>query len=191
MHRSVFTFSAAALALVAVTLPPAWAASDATALKSKAGKSTPQMIAEGATPIPFALQDLDGKTVKLSDYLGKKAVLLGFWSFFCAPCREEMPVLDELGKKFGPQGLEIVTVNLDGPKLEKAVRKYMEGGAYSFRVLWEEVEGTTYKTADAYGVLGTPSVILISKAGKVSWTHAGREETPVLEAEIRKALGGK
>lgn len=191
MHRTAFTTSLAALALVSVALPRAWAASDPTALKGKAGAPPSQMIAVGAAPIPFALQDLEGKTVKLSDFLGKKAVLLGFWSFFCGPCREEMPVLDELAKKFGPQGLEVVTVNLDGPKLEKAVRKYMEAGPYSFRVLWEEFEGTAYKTADSYGVLGTPSVLLISKAGKVSWTHAGREETPVLEAEIRKALGSK
>lgn len=163
------------------------AAGEATAVKGR--KTDPSgMLAAGSDPIPFALQDLEGNTVALADYQGKKAVLIAFWSFFCGPCREEIPLLDEITRKYADQGVEMLAINLDGPKLEKAVKQYVAAGNFAFRVLWEEMEGTQYKTADAYGVLGTPSSVLIGLDGKVSWTHVGREEGPVIEEAIRKAL---
>ena len=153
------------------------------------GADAANLIKVGAAPIPFSLQTPDGDVVEMEDYLGEKAMLLTFWSFFCGPCREEIPLLDELTKKYADDGFEMLAINLDGPKLDKAVRKYMESNGYTFQVLWEEIEGVSYKTADAYGVVGTPSLVLIGKNGKIAWTHVGREEVPVMDAQIRKAVG--
>lgn len=170
-----------------VGMSPA-AASEATALKGKS--ETPDgLISAGADPAPFSLQDLDGNTHALTDHKGSSAVLLAFWSFFCGPCREEIPLLDTIGKKYADKGFEIWAINLDGPKLEKAVRKYMSSNNFTFRVLWEEIEGISFKTADSYGVVGTPTLVLIGKDGKVSWAHVGRENPDRIEAEIQKALG--
>ncbi len=166
---------------------PVARAAEATALKGKEA-SPAGLIQVGAAPIPFALRDLDGQVVKLEDYIGKQAVLLAFWSFFCGPCREEMPLLDQLFKKYRAKGLVMLGINLDGPKLEKAVRRYMESNGFTFRVLWEQIEGIRYRTADAYGVAGTPTMVLIGRNGKVTWTHVGREEPRKIEEEIRKAL---
>ncbi len=189
--RSATRLRALALSMLLVCAATAQAASESSALKGKAGPPPSDMIAVGADPVPFSLKDLDENTVRLEDYLGKKAVLLAFWSFFCGPCREEIPLLDELTKKYSAQGLEMLAVNLDGPKLKKAVQKYVTDGNYGFRVLWEEMDGANYKTADAYGVAGTPSVVLVGKNGKVSWTHVGREEGPKIEAEFKKAVAAK
>ncbi len=167
---------------------PAGHAAEATALKGKEA-SPAGLIQVGADPIPFALRDLDGQVIELGDYVGKRAVLLTFWSFFCGPCREEMPLLDQLFKKYEGKGLVMLGINLDGPKLEKAVRRYMESNGFTFRVLWEQIEGIRYKTADAYGVAGTPTLVLIGRDGKVAWTHVGREEPQKIEEAIRKALG--
>ncbi|GAB4262986.1 MAG: hypothetical protein Kow0092_13590 [Deferrisomatales bacterium] len=163
-------------------------AGDATALKGRAGGPATQLIQVGAEPVAFTLKDLEKLDVSLEDYRGDKAVLLTFWSFFCGPCREEIPLLDTLGKKYAAEGFEILAINLDGPRLEKAVRKYMASNGFTFRVLWEELEGVSYVTADAYGVVGTPTLVLIGKDGKVSWTHVGRETPERIEAEVRKAL---
>ncbi len=166
---------------------PAGHAAEATALKGKEA-SPAGLIPVGADPVPFALRDLDGQVVKLEDYVGKQAVLLAFWSFFCGPCREEMPLLDQLYKKYESRGLVMLGINLDGPKLEKAVRRYMESNGFTFQVLWEQIEGIRYKTADAYGVAGTPTMVLIGRNGKVAWTHVGREEPQKIEEAIRRAL---
>ena len=167
----------------------ALAGSAPASAKSAEGGDEAGLIAVGAAPIPFALQTPDGDVVEMEEYLGEKAMMLAFWSFFCGPCREELPLLDELTKKYAENGFELLAINLDGPKLDKPVRKYMDSNGYTFQVLWEEIEGINYKTADAYGVVGTPSLVLIGKDGTVNWTHVGREELAVLDAKIRKAVG--
>lgn len=184
LHLRASLSLAAALLLAAPALSSA--AEPSTALK---GKTEPagSLIAEGSKAVPFDLQDLDGKSVTLDSYAGKKAVLIAFWSFFCGPCREEIPLLDEVVKKY-KDGLDMLAVNLDGPKMDKAVRKYMGSNGFGFRVLWEKIEGVRYVTADAYGVAGTPTVVVVSKGGKVTWAHVGRADAPKIEAEVKKAI---
>lgn len=167
--------------------PASRAADQSTALKGKAGEAPEALLAAGAAAVPFNLQDLDGKPVSLEGAAGK-AVLLCFWSFFCGPCREEIPLLDDVFKKFNKDGFEMYAINLDGPKMEKAVRNYMTKSGFGFRVVWEKIEGVKYVTADAYGVAGTPTLVLIDRKGKVTWSHVGRAEAPQIEAQVKKAL---
>src|SRR5207244_10043547 len=69
-------------------------------------------------PAPeFTLQSLDGKTVRLADFRGK-GVLLKFWATWCQPCKIEMRWLVELQKQYGPQGLQVDGVGLEGGRLE-------------------------------------------------------------------------
>ncbi|MBI5017075.1 MAG: TlpA family protein disulfide reductase [Deltaproteobacteria bacterium] len=180
----------AASLLLAATTASSLAAEPSTALKGKV-EPAGALISEGVPAIAFDLQDLDGKSVTLESFKGKKAVILVFWSFFCGPCREEIPLLDEVVKKYAKDGAEMLAVNLDGPKMEKAVRKYMTSNGFGFRVLWEKIEGVHYITADAYGVAGTPTLVMVGKGGKVSWAHVGRAEAPKIEAELKKALAAE
>ena len=60
----------------------------------------------------FVLTDLQGNTVKLSDLRGK-AVVLNFWATWCPPCKEEIPWLVDLQKRYGSQGLQIVGISMD------------------------------------------------------------------------------
>jgi thiol-disulfide isomerase/thioredoxin len=188
LHLRAFVMLTAGFLLAGPTA--GLAAEQATTLKGKA-EPAGSLVAEGAPGIPFNLQDLDGKSVTLESFAGKKAVLLTFWSFFCGPCREEIPLLDEIVKKYAKEGVEMLAVNLDGPKMDKAVRKYMSSNGFGFRVLWEKIEGVRYITADAYGVAGTPTLVLLTKGGKVSWAHVGRAEAPKIEAEVKKALAAE
>jgi thiol-disulfide isomerase/thioredoxin len=87
----------------------------------------------GSDSLPFTLPDLDGKDVSLSQHLGQRAVLLVFWSLFCGPCREELPLLDQIAKKFEGQGLEVLAINLDGPRMDSAVRRYATSGGFALR----------------------------------------------------------
>ena len=61
----------------------------------------------------WQLKDLDGKTVKLSDFKGK-VVILDFWAIWCGPCRVQIPVLKALQEQYAAQGLTVVGVSVAG-----------------------------------------------------------------------------
>jgi len=61
---------------------------------------------------PFSVTTLDGQQISLDDLEGK-AVLMDFWATWCAPCREALPHIREIAKKFDGQPLVILSVSLD------------------------------------------------------------------------------
>ena len=64
-------------------------------------------------PAPdFTLSDLEGKEVSLSG-LKDKVIVLTFWSIWCNPCRQELPVLDALDKRYQERGLKVIGVTID------------------------------------------------------------------------------
>ena len=63
-------------------------------------------------PAPnFTLKSLSGKNLKLSEMTGN-VVLINFWASWCGPCREEMPLLNALHKKYEPLGFTVLGVNV-------------------------------------------------------------------------------
>ncbi|HVM98184.1 MAG TPA: TlpA disulfide reductase family protein, partial [Candidatus Acidoferrales bacterium] len=69
--------------------------------------------ARSGFPAPdFALTNLDGRTVRLSDFRGK-IVFLNLWATWCPPCREEMPSMEQLHRRFESQGLVMLAVSED------------------------------------------------------------------------------
>lgn len=184
--RRFWILAAAAALLISLTTAVSSLASDATPRKVEA--AAVPLAAVGSDPIDFTLKKLGGEPVELKSLLGKKAVMLVFWSLFCGPCQEELPAVNTVYKQYADKGLEVFAVNLDGEKRTKAVEKYMEKQGFSFSVLWEIIEGVNYVTADAYGVAGTPTLVLIGKDGKVSFTHVGKTELEDLEKATKAAL---
>jgi peroxiredoxin len=79
----------------------------------------------------FTLTDLNGKSWTLKDLKGK-VVLLNFWATWCPPCRKEMPDLETLYRRFGPQGL--VILGIDDEEAEK-VKPYITQQGVTYTVL--------------------------------------------------------
>ena len=175
--------------LAAVLIASGTALASSTPRKSEGGVQP--LVTAGSDPVMFKLEKLGGGQVDLKDDLKNKAVILVFWSLFCGPCQEELPVVDQLYKKLASKDVVVYAINLDGEKRGKAVEKYMEKQGFKFTVLWEVIDGITYVTADAYGVPGTPTTILIGKKGKVSYTHVGQESFENLEKAVNEALAEK
>lgn len=119
--------------------------------------------AKGKLAPEITLNNLNGQTVKLSDYRGK-IVILNFWASWCPPCKSEMPELNEAAREFA-SGADAVllTVNLtDGSRetVDKA-RKYIADNNYSMTVLLD----TQSKAANAYNITSIPTTYVIDKQG--------------------------
>jgi peroxiredoxin len=146
--------------------------------------SAPRAAAGAAAP-DFALQSLDGRTVRLSDFKGK-AVLLNFWATWCGPCRAEIPWLAELSKKYRGQGLEIVGVSMDeGDRGRARVGPFIQQRNVSYTILFGDES-----VAAAYdGVPVLPQTFIIGRDGRILGSVSGSRKKAQLELGAQAALG--
>jgi thiol-disulfide isomerase/thioredoxin len=116
------------------------------------------------------------------DELKGHAVILDFWATWCGPCREEAPILDRVAKRFKSSGLVVIGVSQDDGR---------EDGA-----AWAKANHLTYpiafdgdrSAARAYGVEVLPTLVVISKSGKVIARRTGMTDSEELERLVNQAL---
>ncbi|MDZ5472749.1 TlpA disulfide reductase family protein [Bacillus sp. 31A1R] len=104
----------------------------------------------------FELKNLEGKTVKLSDYAGKK-VMLNFWATWCPPCKAEMPDMQKFYKEAGDD-IVILAVNID-PQYD--VAGFAKEMNISFPILLDEKD----KVSTVYKILTIPTTYFIDEKG--------------------------
>ncbi len=145
----------------------------------------PAFALQGGSRAPeIGLSDLNGRSIRLAR-LRNQVVLVDFWASWCAPCRQEMPVLNSLYAKYKAQGFTVIGVNLDRE------RRNMRGFLQRTRVAFPVVHDAEHRVASRYRPPKMPSSYLIDKNGLVRYVHAGfrgKADAKKLEAEIRKLL---
>lgn len=111
--------------------------------------------------IDFELMSISSGIIKLSDIVGKKIVLLNFWTTWCPFCVKEIPELKNLASTYSNKGLEIIAVNIREP--EKVVRKFVTDKAINYPVVLD----LTAEVAQKYRVRGIPTNFLINHKGEI------------------------
>jgi thiol-disulfide isomerase/thioredoxin len=130
----------------------------------------------------FALESLDGKTMRLSDLRGK-AVLLNFWATWCGPCKIEMPWFVDLQKQYGSQGLQIVGVAMDDASKEDIAAFAKDMGVNYPILIGKESVGDQYG-----GVPALPESFFISRDGRIVDKIVGLIGKAEIEDAVKKAL---
>jgi len=114
----------------------------------------------------FSLTNLEGKTVKLSDYKGK-IVVLDFWATWCGPCRESLPHMQELVNQYKGKDVEFFFVNtMENNKpeeIKKLVSQFISKNKFNINVLYD----INNQTSKNYKVNGIPTEIIIGKDGNI------------------------
>jgi len=136
----------------------------------------------GAESPDFAMSDLHGNEIKLSDFKGK-VVLIDFWASWCGPCRRENPHVVKLYEKYQDDGFEILGVSLDNSqaKWEQAVAKD--------QLTWPQVsdlKGWKNEVAQMYSVKSIPHTVLLDKEGKIL---AHKLRGPALDNALKEIFG--
>lgn len=118
-------------------------------------------------PAPdFTLKSLGGKNLKLSEYAGD-VVMLNFWASWCGPCRKEMPLLNDLHKKYESLGFVILGVNVEQEL--KLAKSFLKETPVSFPIVFD----SSNQVSQAYDVIAMPTTVMIDRNGKVRYLHKG------------------
>jgi peroxiredoxin len=135
----------------------------------------------------FTAADVDGKTFRLSDHLGKSVVLLDFWSTFCEPCKAEFPHLRALYDEQKSKGLLVVGVAMDGPETVADVHAFVKRFELDFPV----VTDPDSRIASLYDPKKSmPLSVLISRSGRIAVVREGYNpgEEKLVAADVAKEL---
>jgi len=103
----------------------------------------------------------DGQPVMLSDFKGK-VVLLNLWATWCAPCRKEMPHLNELQEKLGGDQFEVVALSVDRGSAQKSKEFLMEVGATALKFYHDP----SAKAGFSLMAIGMPTTLLFDREGR-------------------------
>ncbi len=130
----------------------------------------------------FALEDITGKVVRLSDFDGQVR-LVDFWATWCAPCREEIPTFNELQEKYGSKGFKLLAVAMDDDPA-KVVPPFVDAYDVGYTVLLGKEE-----IAEAFGpIVGYPTAFLVDRQGRIVDSWVGVVPRKILEDSIRSLL---
>ena len=121
---------------------------------------------EGQSAPDFALKSSTGENLRLSEYRGD-VVMINFWATWCGPCRQEMPLLDELYNRYERVGFNLLGVNIDDDS-RRAMQMIEELGV-DFPVLFDDRK----EVSKLYEVEAMPVTVLVDREGNVRYVHHG------------------
>jgi peroxiredoxin len=125
-------------------------------------------VAAGASAAApdFTLPTRDGGRLSLDELKGQ-VVMINFWATWCGPCRQEMPLLQQIQAKYEPLGFTLLGINVEPDSA--AAQTWLAQVPVSFPILFDRQN----KVAESYGVQGMPSSVFIDRSGNVRFVHRG------------------
>ena len=139
-------------------------------------------IPVGETPPAVTLESLTGDSVPLSQWIGKKPVIIEFWATWCPICAELLPRMEAAQKKFGDRA-EFLVVAVAVNQSKNSVRRHLERDPMPFTFLWDG-DGAAVR---AFQAPSTSYVAVLDAKGRVVYTGVGADQD--IEAAIERAVG--
>ena len=137
-------------------------------------------------PAPaFAATTLDGAEVGIEDLTGDP-FMLNIWATWCAPCREEMPELQELHDRYADQGFQVVGVSVDDRGSLGTIEAFIAEIGIDFPIYHD----ASWEIVDSYSLLGLPGTFLVDGEGTVvrRWMGPFRPMEEDVQEDVRELL---
>lgn len=149
-------------------------------------EATTQDSQSGKTLVPdFSLKDLNGNTVKLSNYRGE-VVILNFWAVWCKYCKQEMPDLNKLNNELQKKNKAVILA-VDVQEPHDTVKNYLSSNNIDLKVLLDQ-DGSLSQT---FGVSGFPTTFVINKDGTLYTYISGTTNKETLLEILNKIEKGE
>ncbi len=129
----------------------------------------------------FTLETVDGETVTLSDYRGQP-VVINFWATWCAPCREEMPLLQETYDAHRDEGLVVIGINVR--ETPEEVKRFLDEVRVEFPVLLDSEAAVVNR----YLVTSLPLTFFVDREGRLRTVVVGGMTKAVLDERLARIL---
>jgi thiol-disulfide isomerase/thioredoxin len=146
----------------------------------------PAFAASSSGPAPgFSLSARGGKTINLAQFKGQ-VVMINFWASWCGPCRTEMPILEDIYKKYKPMGFTMLAVNVEPDTAAAEAWLAKLSKPVTFPVAFD----TDSKVSKLYKVPGMPTTVFVDRKGNVRVLHKGYKpgDENVYLTQIRSLL---
>jgi thiol-disulfide isomerase/thioredoxin len=184
LRSKTFVYALTLVATVALIASCGGGTTTTSEGSSETAAAEPAAREDGVIMAPdFVLEDVNGNIVRLSDYDGNVR-LVDFWTTWCAPCKEEIPMFKELQKTYGPDGFTILAISMDEEGLE-VVKPFVE----KYGIDYVNLIGTEEVALKFGGIVGYPTAYLVDREGGISAPFIGPKPKRVLEKKIRALLG--
>lgn len=120
--------------------------------------------ARPAPPLPHRV--LQPPRTTLESLRGEPA-LINFWASWCGPCRQEMPLLDSIYRKYKDMGFELIGVNVEPDS--KAANAWLKATPVTYPILYDPQS----QVSQLYQVQAMPTTVIIDRTGTVRYLHRG------------------
>ena len=136
----------------------------------------------------FSLPDMNGRKVDLVSFKGQ-VIVLEFWATWCAPCREEIPLLNQIYKVYKEKGVVVIGISLDR-KPPQEVKKFLDQLQVEYpNVMGDEEIFEKYSQMAHLGpIRGIPATFVIDRKGRICQRYMGLTEKRILEEAIQAVL---
>lgn len=157
----------------------------ATAVFAEGAPQTMTPVAKRPAAKDYALEDLDGKTQRLSDNRGK-VVLVNFWATWCPPCRKELPSMQRLWEKLKGEAFAMHAIDTGETAEEILPFIFATGTELTFPILLDRDS----KTLSQWPVIALPTTFVVDKQGRIAYRSVGGREwdDPKLIEELRRLM---
>lgn len=141
-----------------------------------------QSASGAAKLLSASFPDLDGRPRRLSEWQGR-VTLFNFWATWCAPCREEMPLLDAAGRRFG---ISVVGIGIDSAA---KIRQFVANVGVRYQMLVADLTVIPLMKALGNPSGGLPFTVVLDRAGRIAGRKLGILSSRELEGIVTPLLG--